>query len=220
MEAKPSVLLVDDEFGPREALRMIFKERYAVETAADGAAALRALHGQTYDLLILDLHLGEGPSGLEILRALRQRGIETPALLVSGSTRTVEIGTALAAGGTSFVHKPFARDEILGAADAALPAETRERRERVRQAELLAEVGHEFRTPLAAILGYSEILGDPAAGELNDAQREALERIQLNTTRLIGYLEGLSNLLDRLVPERPERAARGAAAGGPHHGAD
>lgn len=194
---------------------MTFKDRYAVETASDGPAALRALHGGSFDLLILDFDLGEGPSGLDILRALRERGNLTPAILTARAARREEIAFLQSGGRTTFLPKPFSGSEILAAAEELRPAEATPRLEAGPESPFPVDLDEEFRTPLTAILGYSEMLADPAAGELNLVQREALDRIQLNTNRLGSCLENVSNLLDKLVAgtRRPERAPEAGSRG-------
>jgi CheY-like chemotaxis protein len=52
-----SVLVVDDEVGPRESLRMILKPLYQVHTAANGYEALRFINSQKVDLVTLDLKM-------------------------------------------------------------------------------------------------------------------------------------------------------------------
>jgi signal transduction histidine kinase len=57
--------------------------------------------------------------------------------------------------------------------------------------ELLASVNHELRTPLTSVVGYSELLLSGDAGELNDEQRSMMERVAVNSTRLLQLIEEL-----------------------------
>jgi len=54
---KPRILIVDDELGPRESLRMILKPYYEVYTAKDGISALEAIKKNPIDLVTLDLRM-------------------------------------------------------------------------------------------------------------------------------------------------------------------
>ena len=60
--------------------------------------------------------------------------------------------------------------------------------------ELIAIFGHELRTPLAAILGYQELLAEGIYGELNERQREPVERIQRSADQILSLLDGLQEL--------------------------
>ena len=66
MKDRRSILIVDDELGPRESLRMVLKPSYEVHTAADGMAALEFLKERSVDLITLDLKM-PGLSGMEVL---------------------------------------------------------------------------------------------------------------------------------------------------------
>jgi len=69
MDAAQRVLVVDDELGPREALRMILKSQYQVMTAASGADALQGLRKSPADLVFLDIKMRE-MNGIEVLKAI------------------------------------------------------------------------------------------------------------------------------------------------------
>lgn len=60
--------------------------------------------------------------------------------------------------------------------------------------ELIGVLGHELRTPLAAILGYQELLTDGIYGELDPRKREPLERIQSSAHQLLHLIDGLQEL--------------------------
>jgi light-regulated signal transduction histidine kinase (bacteriophytochrome) len=60
--------------------------------------------------------------------------------------------------------------------------------------ELIGVLGHELRTPLAAILGYQELLTDGIYGELDPKKREPLERIQSSAHQLLHLIDGLQEL--------------------------
>jgi hypothetical protein len=60
--------------------------------------------------------------------------------------------------------------------------------------ELIALFGHELRTPLAAIIGYQELLSDGIYGDLTARQREPMARIQRSADMILGLLDGLQAL--------------------------
>jgi DNA-binding response OmpR family regulator len=114
------LLLVEDERTLRVALRDAFAgEGYAVEVAADGHEARAALRAQRFDLVVLDVML-PGPSGLELLRELRQRDTDTPVLLLTARGEEGDKVLGLELGADDYVSKPFSLRELLARVKAML----------------------------------------------------------------------------------------------------
>src|SRR5271170_3485264 len=67
---KGVLLIVDDEDGARQALRVIFKEEYHVLTATDGASAIRLVQDNKVNVAVLDVRMA-GMSGIEALERLK-----------------------------------------------------------------------------------------------------------------------------------------------------
>jgi DNA-binding NtrC family response regulator len=107
----PRVLVVDDEAGVRESLRMLLKEDCEVVTADSVDAGLRALAETPPDLVLLDLVM-PGRSGLDFLGELEERG-DSPPVIVLTATRTVATAVeAMKRGAADFVTKPFEADAL------------------------------------------------------------------------------------------------------------
>jgi DNA-binding response OmpR family regulator len=114
------LLLVEDDRTMRTALTDAFVgEGHAVETAADGHEARAALRSQRFDLVILDVML-PGPSGLELLRELRQRDADTPVLLLTARGEEGDKVLGLELGADDYVTKPFSLRELLARVKAML----------------------------------------------------------------------------------------------------
>jgi len=113
------VLLVDDDPILRRALSITLRARgYQVDTAADGAESLRLAAAHHPDLIILDLGLPD-LDGIEVLHAVR--GWSTvPVIVLSAREGGADKVEALDAGADDYVTKPFAIDELLARARAAL----------------------------------------------------------------------------------------------------
>ncbi|HXM70750.1 MAG TPA: response regulator, partial [Thermoanaerobaculia bacterium] len=81
---RASVLIVDDESAIRDSLRMILEyEGYRVEEAGGGPQALARIADRLPDAVLLDVKMPE-MDGIEVLRAMRERGYDVPVLVVSG----------------------------------------------------------------------------------------------------------------------------------------
>jgi len=114
------ILLVEDDRTLRTALGdALAGEGHDVVTAADGHEALATLRSGTFALLVLDVML-PGPSGLEILRALRQRDQRTPVLLLTARSHEGDKVLGLELGADDYVTKPFQLRELLARVKALL----------------------------------------------------------------------------------------------------
>ena len=67
---KATLLVVDDEEGPRQSIRVIFKDDFNILMAADGPAAIELAQKQKIDVAVLDIRMA-GMSGIEVLERLK-----------------------------------------------------------------------------------------------------------------------------------------------------
>ena len=147
----PRVLVVDDEAGVRESLRMLLHGECEVAVAESADAALARIGEARPDLILLDLVM-PGRSGLELLEELRQRG-EPPPVIVLTATKTVTTAVeAMKLGAADYVTKPFEVDALRIKIRNLLQHRALE--ERV--AELTEEL--EERSRLGALIGRSEAM--------------------------------------------------------------
>src|SRR5205807_2027990 len=100
------ILVVDDELGPRESLRMLLKPAYQITTADSGRAALQMLTQIRPDVVILDIKMPE-MDGLEVLRRVKRADptIEVVMITAYASLETVKL--ALTHGAFEYLIKPF-----------------------------------------------------------------------------------------------------------------
>ncbi len=115
------ILVVEDERKVASFLRQgLQEEGHAVETAADGAAALdMILEGPGYDLVVLDVMLPKR-DGFEVLKTLRQRHVQTPVLVLTARDAVSDKVVGLDLGADDYLTKPFAFDEFLARVRALL----------------------------------------------------------------------------------------------------
>ena len=118
--SSPTVLVVDDDPGIREALdRALRLEGFAVSTSPDGESALLATEADGPDLMVLDLGL-PGTSGIEVIRNLRRTGHDLPICVLSARDEVADRVEGLRAGADDYVVKPFELDELVARLQALL----------------------------------------------------------------------------------------------------
>jgi two-component system, OmpR family, response regulator MprA len=135
-----TVLVVDDDAAILRMLeRTLTAEGYAVETAADGGAALAAVEREVPDLVVLDVSM-PGLDGLDVCRRLRSKGLALPILLLTARDAVTDRVTGLDAGADDYLVKPFAAEELL-ARVRALSRRGREPVETLAYGDVVLEVG-------------------------------------------------------------------------------
>ncbi len=110
--SKKSVLVVDDEAGPRESLRMILKPHYEVHTASDGQEALSLIKNKDIGVVTLDLNM-HGLSGIEALKEIKKLKPDTEVIVISGYGTLQDAREAVRFGAGDFISKPFNVAEII-----------------------------------------------------------------------------------------------------------
>jgi two-component system response regulator MprA len=106
------VLVVDDDEAVRSALtHALHRDGYEVSTAADGTTALATLLRNRHEAVVLDVLMPE-PGGLEVCRAIRARGDDTPILMLTARDLVSDRVAGLDAGADDYLAKPFALEEL------------------------------------------------------------------------------------------------------------
>ncbi|MFN4185247.1 MAG: response regulator [Hyphomonas sp.] len=101
------IAVVDDSPAVRQSLQLLLGARgFAVGTFVGAEDLLREIKSGDFDCYVLDLKL-EGMDGFALLEALRQRGVNEPAVMISGWELPSLEATALSAGFAGFVRKPM-----------------------------------------------------------------------------------------------------------------
>ncbi len=102
------ILLVEDEPGIQLAMRgLLRRDGYEVQVASTGEAALEAISGGGYDLVLTDLSLADGLSGLDVARCARANDPPVPVILITAYGSDEIASEAAAAGVCDYVPKPF-----------------------------------------------------------------------------------------------------------------
>jgi two-component system response regulator MprA len=158
------VLVVDDDHDVRESLsRALGYAGYEVATAANGVDALRSVARAPVDLIILDV-LMPMLDGLGACRSLRDRGDDTPVLVLTARDAVDDRVAGLDAGADDYLVKPFALRELLARVNALL-----------RRTQ-----------PLREVLGYADLTLDLTARSARRGNTElSLTRIEFSLLELL-----------------------------------
>jgi two-component system nitrogen regulation response regulator NtrX len=112
MAQRRSILVVDDELGPRESLRMILKPIYEVHTASSGQEALQFINKEKIDLVTLDLKM-PGIPGLDVLREIKKNQEDIEVIIITGYGTLPNAMEAIQCGAVDFISKPFNVADIV-----------------------------------------------------------------------------------------------------------
>lgn len=112
-EKKGSILLVEDEENLHEALKLNLElEGYEVTSAYDGAAALKAIQNEYFDLIVMDIMLPE-LDGISVTETVRVSNNDVPILILSAKNSSADRVTGLKKGADDYLTKPFNLEELL-----------------------------------------------------------------------------------------------------------
>ncbi len=176
----PTMLVVDDEEGPRTALRMVFKSQFAVHCFDTPAAAIEFVEDHAVQVAVLDLHIG-GACGLELLRRIKEVDPRIEVIILTAQETLDTAKLAMRRGACDYLSKPFDLRSIREAVGRAhrLRAATNtiennaermkalteqlhdacSREEMARTAnEIYAGVIHDLNNPMSIISGFVDLL--------------------------------------------------------------
>ena len=167
MSDRPRVLVVDDELGPRESLRMILKPSYEIVTAESGEAALKTLGAFRPDLVFMDIKMPQ-MDGIELLQRIKRADPSIEVVMITAYASLDTVRNALTHGAFEYLIKPFSRQDLEETARRALAR---------RQTELGT------RSQLATLVEEMRSLATKTRGLEEVARREQAEQ-SLRVTQL------------------------------------
>ena len=179
-EKAGNILAIDDELGPRESIRMVFKDTHNVFLAEDGFKGIEILKKEDIDVIILDLKMPK-INGIETLKKIREIDKDVPVIILTGYGDVDTAKKAIHYGTMEFLSKPFNVEDIVKIVTKAIEGRKTKLRseklkeelkelneqlkERISNMENLATVGqisaeimHEINNLLTVIHGYTQLL--------------------------------------------------------------
>jgi signal transduction histidine kinase len=203
---QPAIMIIDDERGPRESLRMLLKNDYQVFCADSVDAGLEMLQQNEVDVVAMDIRMPH-KNGIDGLREIREKYPFLAVVLITGFGCLETAQEAIRLGASDYIRKPYdaveMRDIILRNVQRSRLERWRNRAEKeltVLNARLLTELeqknnlvalgqksmefAHDLRNPLTAMLGYVDLL----TRELKEAREKLGDQWQ-DTSEYLGYIE-------------------------------
>src|SRR6476659_8155523 len=176
----PQILVIDDEIGPRESLRMLLKPSYQVHTAENVETGLRILREKNPEVVISDIRM-PGTNGIDGLRKIREIDPHVAVIMLTGFGALDTAKEALRLGANDYISKPFDAAEMrevisknvertrVHRASEHASSEIKELNGRLlkelAQKERLASLGqasaefvHDLGNPLTIVWGYVQLL--------------------------------------------------------------
>ena len=181
---KPLVLVVDDEYGPRESIAFSLGTEFAVATAERAKEALVKIAARPYAAVVLDIRMPE-MDGIRMLEELRKIDPHVSVIMLTGYGTLLTAQQAMLAGANQYLRKPPDIPELLEAvrkqtqatrlrrtqanlaAEAqglndALKREIEQNEPQIWQARASVELVHDLNNPLTVVIGYASLLAEEA----------------------------------------------------------
>jgi len=197
-----TLLVVDDEDGPRQSLRVIFKDEYNLLMAEDGPTAIELAKQHPIDVAVLDIRMA-GMSGIEVLERLKYVNPNIEAVMMTAFETTDTIRQALRLRACDYINKPFDLATIRAAVGQAmqrrkLESEIHSSAEKVQEllnelqnqkveeqiaktrGDIYASIIHDINGPLTVISGFTQVLNT----RLNRNSRMEVEDLEFIKDRL------------------------------------
>ena len=227
------VLVIDDELGPRESLRILLKNDYEVHCVDRVEKGLALLDEYQPDVIIMDIRM-PGMDGIEGLRRIRQVNPAVAVIMLTGFGALETAQEAIRHGANDYLKKPFDTKEILQVIARNIErCELQQRRLKAEQelndlnqrlvgeleqkshlatlGQASAEIVHDLRNPLSVVLGYVQLLAEDLklAKEANASHSQEVDPLEYvevieKSARRCRELLDLWNNLGKSTSDHPE----------------
>jgi signal transduction histidine kinase len=181
---KLSVLVVDDEYGPRESIAFTLAAEFNVDTAGRASEALAKIRQNAYAAIVLDIRMPE-MDGIRALEELRRIDPDVSVIMLTGYGTLLTAQQAMVAGASQYLRKPPDIVELLEAVrkqtqatrlkrhqanlnretlqmNSALKQEIESNEPQIWQARASVELVHDLNNPLTVVIGYATLMIEEA----------------------------------------------------------
>ena len=211
---KGTLLIVDDEEGARQSLRVIFKDDYHILMAGDGATAVKLAQANRIDAAVLDIRMA-GMSGIEVLERLKYVDPSIEVVMMTAFETTDTMRQALRLRACDYINKPFDVSTMRAAIANAMQRHTLESEihtnaEKLQQllselqnqkieeqmahtrGEIYASIIHAINGPLTVISGFIQIMNQ----RIGNATRLEVEDLEFIKDRLKTITRQVTNCIE------------------------
>lgn len=188
-----ALIVEDDRVEASFVSASLAAKGFRCRRVASGEAGLQELTANSFDIAIIDVVLGGGMSGIELIKQIRKMNINTPVIVLSGRNLPSNKIEGLNCGADDYVGKPFARDELLARVDAVLRRSSG------------AKSGRTLRVnDLSICTDTHEVRRGGRPVELSTGEYELLEFLMTNTGRTLSTKVILQRVwnVDSLPPSK------------------
>lgn len=209
-----TLLIVDDEEGPRQSLKVIFKDDYDLLMAEDGPTAIDLVQKSEVDVAVLDIRMA-GMSGIEVLERIKYVNPNIEVIMMTAFETTDTIRQALRLRACDYINKPFDISTIRSAVGQAMQRRTLEseihssaekvqdlltelQNQRIEEqiaktrGDIYASIIHDINGPLTVISGFVQVLNQ----RLCRSARLEMEDLEFIKDRLRIIARQVSNCIE------------------------
>lgn len=117
-----SLLYIEDDSSNREIVSMFLKDYFLVDTASESSEALKKINKNNYAIILLDICLCKGLSGLELVREIKKikNYKDIPIIAVTAYAFREDENRILNSGCTHYISKPFTKTSLIEKINRAL----------------------------------------------------------------------------------------------------
>ncbi|HXS69844.1 MAG TPA: response regulator [Candidatus Polarisedimenticolia bacterium] len=211
---KGTMLVVDDEEGPRQSLRVIFKDEYDLFMASDGASAIEMAQKNKIDVAVCDIRMA-GMSGIEVLERLKFVDPSIEVVMMTAFETTDTMRQALRLRACDYINKPFDISTMRAAVSNAmqrrmLETEIHDNAEQLQdmlselqnqkieeqiattRGEIYASIIHDINGPLTVISGFVQLMNQ----RFGTANRMGVEDLEFIKDRLKIITRQVTNCIE------------------------
>jgi signal transduction histidine kinase len=211
---KGTMLVVDDEEGPRMSLRVIFKDDYDILMASDGATAIDLAQKHKIDVAVCDIRMA-GMSGIEVLERLKYVDPAIEVIMMTAFETTDTMRQALRLRACDYINKPFDISTMRAAVSNAMQRRTLEseihnnaeqlqgmlvelQNQKIEEqiattrGEIYASIIHDINGPLTVISGFVQLMNQ----RFGNANRMGVEDLEFIKDRLKIITRQVTNCIE------------------------
>lgn len=214
-DPKPRVLIIDDELGPRESMRILLKRDYEVRCEDRVEKGIETMASFKPDVVVMDIRM-PGVDGIEGLRRIRALDENVSVIMLTGYGSLETARSAIRLGANDYLKKPFDTVEMLKVVSdnvrrseftrrkfemernlhnltESLMTELEEKRNMAKLGQASRELAHDLSSPLTVVISSVELLSQ----ELQNLESKL--RSSDKSESAMEYIEVIENGLDRCI---------------------